>query len=75
MLAIGEWQLAAGATILLATNITCLNLTGILTFFFKGLRPRTWWEAERARRARRISLAAWTTLLVAMAVLIWIANH
>lgn len=75
LLGIGEWQLAGGATILLVTNITCLNLAGILTFFFKGLRPRTWWEAERARRARRVSLATWTILLLALAVLIWIANR
>lgn len=70
MLATGEFDLARGALMLVATNVICVNLAGVLTFVAQGIRPRTWWEAERAIKATRISLAIWITLLLALVLLI-----
>lgn len=70
LLAAGEFGLARGALMLVATNVICVNLAGVLTFVVLGIRPRTWWEAERATKATRISLAIWFTLLLALILLI-----
>ncbi|MCC7334179.1 MAG: TIGR00341 family protein [Pirellulaceae bacterium] len=70
MLATGEFDLARGALMLVATNVICVNLAGVLTFVAQGIRPRTWWEAERATKATRISVAIWFILLLALVLLI-----
>lgn len=62
---------AADATILTFTNLICINLAGVLTFLIQGVRPRNWWEAEKAKKATRIAIATWFVLLVMLAILIW----
>ncbi|MEX0653030.1 MAG: TIGR00341 family protein [Phycisphaeraceae bacterium] len=74
LLGSGEWAMAGGAAVLLATNVICVNLAGVGTFLAQGIRPRTWWEASRARRATWTALALWLTALVALAILIWLAQ-
>lgn len=71
MLAHGRPDLATGAGLLLAINVVCLNLAAKLVFLFKGIRPRTWWEKEKAKRALIIYLAIWliTLLLLVTAAL------
>lgn len=54
---------AMGALMLALTNVTCINLAAIATFYFQKIRPKTWWEAERAQRATRVAVAIWLTLL------------
>ncbi|HAV64466.1 MAG TPA: hypothetical protein DCY13_19120, partial [Verrucomicrobiales bacterium] len=71
MLATGQFHAALGALLLLATNVICVNLTGVLTFRLLGIFPRNWWEAERARRATRRALTTWLALMtILIAVLI-----
>ncbi len=70
LLAAGEFSLAQGALMLVATNVICINLAGVLTFIAQGIRPRTWWEAERATKATRISLAIWFALLMVLVLLV-----
>lgn len=72
LLGSGHITFAAGATILTLTNLICINLAGVLTFLIQGVRPRSWWEAEKAKKATRIAIATWFMLLVALAILIWI---
>lgn len=72
LLGAGRWEPALGALLLLAANVICLNLAGVLTFVVQGIRPRTWWEEERARRASRIALALWALLLLALLAVILI---
>jgi uncharacterized hydrophobic protein (TIGR00341 family) len=48
MLGHGELNLAFGAGLLLAINVVCVNLAIKVVFFFKGIRPRTWWETKKA---------------------------
>ncbi|MFK7962012.1 MAG: TIGR00341 family protein [Phycisphaerales bacterium] len=69
----GEWTGATGAGLLLATNLVCVNLAAVLTFAAKGLRPRRWWEAERSRRATRVSVGFWLLMLSGIAALILLA--
>lgn len=71
LLGSGYVQLAIGATILTFTNLICINLAGILTFLVQGVRPRSWWEAEKAKNAYRIAIVTWFALLVVFAILIW----
>ena len=71
----GMWEDATGALLLFLVNIVGINLTGVLTFAFKGVRPKNWWEAEKASRAVKKAIAAWVFLLVIMALIILFAPH
>jgi len=62
---------ATGALLLTAVNVICINLAGVAAFVFQGVRPRRWWEAERAKRASRRSGLVWTGLLAALIVLLY----
>lgn len=66
----GEWHMALGAFLLFITNIICLNLAGVMTFLAQGIRPRTWWEAEKARRATVIALSFWAIALIILLLII-----
>ncbi|WP_416898965.1 MAG: TIGR00341 family protein [Minwuia sp.] len=70
MLGWSEWKLAADALLLLAVNVVCVNLSAQLIFRTKGIRPRTWFEAKKAKWSIRINLAVWTVLLIALAAII-----
>ena len=70
----GHGSLAYGAGMLLATNLICVNLAGVVTFVVQGVRPLTWWEADRAKRSTRVALAIWVLLLAALVVLIVLAR-
>jgi len=69
----GDWPRASGALLLLVTNLICVNLAGVVTFMAQGIRPRTWWDADRARRATRFAVAAWIVLLAILSVVIVVA--
>jgi uncharacterized hydrophobic protein (TIGR00341 family) len=68
----GEGAGALGALELLAMNVICVNLAGVVTFLVQGVRPRSWWKADQARRASRRAMAIWGALLAALlALLLW----
>lgn len=66
----GHWRPAGGAVLLVLTNVTCVNLAAVSTFFLQQVRPRTWWEADRARKATRLAAIAWIVLLAGLVALI-----
>ncbi|MFA5371755.1 MAG: TIGR00341 family protein [Sideroxydans sp.] len=66
----GQIKLAMGALSLLLANLICLNLAAVLTFMAQGIRPATWWEKDRAKKATRIAIGLWVTLLVVLVGLI-----
>ena len=66
----GELEPAAHALLLLSTNVICLNLTAVAMFVIKGVRPRHWWKADRARAATRNAIVIWGILLILLATLI-----
>ncbi len=61
---------ALGALLLALTNMTCVSLASIGMFLAQRVRPRTWWEADRARHATRIAVTTWVLLLAALVILV-----
>lgn len=70
----GYMTLATGSAILTVTNLICINLAGILTFLVQDIRPRSWWEAQKAKQAVRKAILIWVGLLVGLGVIIWYWN-
>lgn len=66
----GFWSAAAGSFTLLFTNVTCINLAAVATFFFQQVSPRTWWEADRAKKSMRIAVSLWLFMLGLLVALI-----
>ena len=71
----GRWEMAFGALLLLLTNLICINLAGVVTFLARGIRPLTWWEADRAKKAARKAIAIWTLLLLALVAVILLSQR
>lgn len=71
MLGQGKMGLSLGAGLLLLANIVCVNLASKLIFLMKGVRPRTWLEKEKARRAMLIYLFGWLVGLVILLFVIY----
>ena len=70
MLGAGRPDLAVRATALFTVNVACVNLAGVVTFLFQRVRPATWWEGRRAKKATRWAIVFWAVLLVLLGVLI-----
>ena len=71
MLGLGESNLALGAGLLLAINVVCVNLAIKVVFFVKGIRPRTWWEKKKAKRAMTIYILVWFLTLIVLVLFIY----
>ena len=73
MLGSGNVHLAFGAGLLLAVNVVCVNLASKLVFLVKGIRPRTWWQKEKARQSMATYLALWAVSLLVLlyAIYLW----
>jgi len=71
MLGFGNFNLAFGAGLLLAINVVCVNLAIKVVFFFKGIRPRTWWAKKKAKRAMVIYILAWVATLMILVFFIY----
>ncbi len=66
---------AQGAGLLTLTNVVAINLAAVSTFLLQGIRPMSWYEAERARRATRLALAIWLLLLGVLVTAIVLATE
>ncbi|MDI3260267.1 MAG: TIGR00341 family protein [Sinobacteraceae bacterium] len=70
MLGQRQFELATDAGLLLAVNIVCVNLASKIVFYVRGIRPRTWLEKEKAKRATFIYVLGWlVSLLILMAII------
>ena len=67
MLGSGHYQHALGAGLLLAVNLVCVNLASNITFLFKGIKPRTWYEKKKAKQSLIIFVLFW---LIALSILV-----
>lgn len=67
----GQTELAFYAFLLLMTNVICVNLAAVGTFIFQGVRPRTWYETETAKKANRFALTLWIALMIVLAGIIY----
>lgn len=75
MLGNSQWDLAYGSMLLLATNIVCVNLAAQSIFRMKGIKPRTWYEEKKAKKASLINGLIWLGMLVVLAILIWLKTQ
>lgn len=66
---------ATGAGLLLAVNVVCVNLASKIVFLLKGIRPRTWVDKARARRATVIYLAMWLVTLIILLLIIYLRQR
>lgn len=71
-LLLGEGELRGGlaALLLAVSNVTALTLAAMLTFLWRGMRPRLWWREEVARRSARQGVAIFLTLFVLLTAVI-----
>ena len=65
---------ALGSFLLFLSNFASLNLAGVLTFTFQGVKPKNWWEAKKAKEYRKKSIIMWSFLLFLLVVAIF-AQH
>ncbi|MEN7551284.1 TIGR00341 family protein [Rapidithrix thailandica] len=69
----GNYSDAFNSFLIFSTNIICLNIAGIITFYLAGIRPGRWWEKERAKKKTRNAFILWSlalTLLIITVILI-----
>ena len=71
MIGYGYMDLAAGAGLLLAVNIVCVNLSSKIVFYIKNIRPRTWLEKEKAKRAIVVYVIGWLVTLIILIMMIY----
>ncbi len=71
MLGRADFDLAQGAGLLLAINLVCVNLACKLVFLIRDIRPRTWVEKTKARRAMLIYIMVWALTLVFLILFIF----
>ncbi len=69
-----QWALSLAALLLVAVNLICINLAGVMTFLVQGVRPLRWWEADRAKRATRLAIALWALLLALLVVVVLLSR-
>ena len=74
-LGIGMWANAANAALLLAVNIVCINLAGVLTFATRGIGPRSWWDKRKARSSVYWFSAFWGSALLGLLTIIAVRNN
>ncbi len=75
LLGSGHMPQALGAFLLVVTNIICLNLAGVTTLLLKGIRPRSWWEADRAGKATRFAIGLWSGLLLLLVLIVYLSQR
>jgi len=74
MLSIGSYNDALGAGLLLAVNIVCINLSSKLVFLFRGIKPRTWLEAHKAKQSRLLYIGVWIIMLALLFFMIYLRH-
>ena len=58
------WASAIEAAVLVSTNIVCLNLAAIATFWVRDIRPQHWWKKFQASKITGVAAAFWLIILV-----------
>ena len=70
----GEFRGASSALLLAFGNVTAVTLAAILTFVWRGMSPRNWWLADRARASAKRGIGAFVLLLAVLAGIILISE-
>ncbi len=72
--AAGSIEGALAAFLLMGSNVTAITLAAMLTFLLRGMRPRNWWQEERARRSAWTAIGIFAALLLVLGVLIGLSQ-
>ncbi|HAT2140623.1 TPA: DUF389 domain-containing protein, partial [Legionella pneumophila] len=75
LLGAGYGVLALGALYLFLMNFVCVNLSGVAMFLVQGIRPLSWWERGRAKKATLIAIGLWSITLASLIILILLLNN
>ncbi len=70
LLGAGDYFNAFGALLYFFINIICINLAGVTTFYLQGVTPRSWWKADKAKKATRMAVLTWSLLLFFLFIVI-----
>ena len=57
------WTSAIETAVLVSTNIVCLNLAAIATFWVRDIRPQQWWNKFQASKLTGIATVFWLIIL------------
>ena len=60
----GLWQPAVETAVLVSTNIVCLNLAAIATFWLRDVRPQQWMQKFQASKITGLATTFWLVILV-----------
>lgn len=74
LLGAGHWEMAKGAALLLAVNISCVNLAAVATFLWRGIRPSQHENQLLAKGVTLAALVAWFLAVVLTSMLIWLSG-
>lgn len=66
----GELKLAYGAFLMFSVNIVCVNLSGLMVFLAKGIKPRLWFERRMTKPFVIGGIVIWSILLVLLVLAI-----
>jgi uncharacterized hydrophobic protein (TIGR00341 family) len=70
----GAFEGAGSALLLALGNITAVTLAAILTFVGRGMSPRNWWLADRARSSAHRGIVIFVVLLTILAAIILLSG-
>ena len=74
MLGYGRMDLAAGAGLLFAVNVVCVNLACKLVFLFRGIAPLAWKARQNAKRTMLIYILIWVVTLLLLMFIIYLES-
>lgn len=60
----GVWSSVIETAVLVSTNIVCLNLAAIATFWLRDVKPQAWWEKFQASKITGLATTFWLIILV-----------
>ncbi len=75
LLGAGFTVLATNALLLFLVNLICVNIAGVFIFLIQGIRPLSWWEKGRAKKATYISIGLLITMLLILFALAYILRQ
>ena len=74
LLGSGLFKLAGVISWIFLINILCISLAAVISFWAQDIRPTTWWEADRARKATRLAIGICSFLLALLIALIFFVH-
>lgn len=69
LLGAGYPEFATGALSLFLINLVCVNIAAVAMFLVQGIHPLSWYEKDLAKKATRVAILLWVTMLVVLCFL------